>query len=66
MSEDEIEATCSPSSKRIEQLETELTAEREKVAKLRAAMEYYSSGGNCGSGIAFDALAETAPKEVAK
>ena len=61
---DEIEATCSPSAKRIQQLETELAAEREKVAKLRDALEMAIT--QFSSNAISKSLAETAPKEEAK
>lgn len=55
-------------------LETELAAEREKVATLRDAAKHFSWCATCAYDIAdckegsehFKALAETAPKEEAK
>ena len=103
MSAEDIEATCSPSAKRITELETELAAvtkklelcmaansdvrrialerdsfesqlaaERAKVAKLREALQRISQwgfgwDGDCGiCDVATTALAETAPKEEEK
>lgn len=46
----EIEATCSPSAKRIEQLETELTAVTAKLEKCRAALGGISEYGKMCKG----------------